>query len=506
MHTNTDKTKNLTMDNLISEPHSVLYDSILSPENIYSAIYALESYIYEDTLLSAEDIYMYRRLADKYDFSYIDSVIKSCQERLRMLLDEPEDFFDIQLYFKPQGYTADNRLAARPVHTACLLDQIAMVSLLNSLMFEVSRRKELQLSDIANLIPAHFYAHLPSTQADRLFEPEQLQFRKYADALLEKNARYKQTQEYTYGVSLDLGDFLPSVDPLYIYHYILSYLDDGQGDNQDLFYLKRVLLKLLFFRIDADKSDLAWKERYYRTASAKDIDKKLEISQGLPEGLPHVHFFANLCLIEVSRLFEKSFPGDSCYYGAAAALYTNVAELPQNFKDIVGLINLELDELFDGARVEEQVLPEELRKQYKCLQFKLAVDVEQKAAFSYLSEAEHLPILAQLPRWAELYAASVSESSETDTENKLKRVDAILQTLGHSSTKPVAEYTYQAREVERLEHQPEEYSQEAEPMVLGEPTEALEEDYEEDFDAKLDQELFGGMDEGINAIINEEEV
>ena len=51
MHTNTDKTKNLTMDNLISEPHSVLYDSILSPENIYSAIYALESYIYEDTLL-----------------------------------------------------------------------------------------------------------------------------------------------------------------------------------------------------------------------------------------------------------------------------------------------------------------------------------------------------------------------------------------------------------------------------------------------------------------------
>ena len=45
-----------------------LRETILSEKNIYNAIYALNSYISERNLLSKEDLILYEKLTDKFDF------------------------------------------------------------------------------------------------------------------------------------------------------------------------------------------------------------------------------------------------------------------------------------------------------------------------------------------------------------------------------------------------------------------------------------------------------
>ena len=45
-----------------------LFDTITHRRNIYKAIYALDSYICEQNLLSVEDLKCYYLLKDKFDF------------------------------------------------------------------------------------------------------------------------------------------------------------------------------------------------------------------------------------------------------------------------------------------------------------------------------------------------------------------------------------------------------------------------------------------------------
>ena len=52
---------------------SKLYKQITSPEEIYKAIYSLESYIFEKHLLSESDYKDYLQLQDKYNEVFIDS-------------------------------------------------------------------------------------------------------------------------------------------------------------------------------------------------------------------------------------------------------------------------------------------------------------------------------------------------------------------------------------------------------------------------------------------------
>lgn len=58
---------------------SKLYKSILDPQNIYNAIFALESYVFEKGLLENDDLELYYSLGDKYDIKTIKSKIEECQ-------------------------------------------------------------------------------------------------------------------------------------------------------------------------------------------------------------------------------------------------------------------------------------------------------------------------------------------------------------------------------------------------------------------------------------------
>lgn len=66
-----------------------LREQILSEENIYKAIFAMESYISERDLLNPEDLDTFLRLRDKYDFNGIVSdTIEKCKKTLNQLLDD----------------------------------------------------------------------------------------------------------------------------------------------------------------------------------------------------------------------------------------------------------------------------------------------------------------------------------------------------------------------------------------------------------------------------------
>lgn len=77
-----------------------LFKSILDPQNIYNAIFALESYVFEKGLLNNSDLALYYSLGDKYDIDVIRDVIKRCERRLKDLLSSPDDLFKVSVYFK----------------------------------------------------------------------------------------------------------------------------------------------------------------------------------------------------------------------------------------------------------------------------------------------------------------------------------------------------------------------------------------------------------------------
>ena len=101
-----------------------LRELILSEENIYNAIYALESYISERDLLSKQDLSKFLQLRDKYDFSgCVGEVIRECKETLKNVLDDEKSLFEIEVYFKVKKLSNDVTpiVEYRPLHTSSLV-------------------------------------------------------------------------------------------------------------------------------------------------------------------------------------------------------------------------------------------------------------------------------------------------------------------------------------------------------------------------------------------------
>ena len=126
-----------------------IYKQVISKENIFSAIYSLESYMFEVGLLSKEDIKLYYQLSDKYNIELIDSVIFKCRSEIERLFLKDE-LFSIDVFFKPKKLNDLKEVEYRPLHTADLYTQISIVSILNVIMFDDTSGQR-KLSDIRKL-------------------------------------------------------------------------------------------------------------------------------------------------------------------------------------------------------------------------------------------------------------------------------------------------------------------------------------------------------------------
>ena len=62
---------------------STLKQKILSDENIFAAIYSVQSYISEVNLLSKDDLELFHKLKDKYNTNIIYETIILCKKNIK---------------------------------------------------------------------------------------------------------------------------------------------------------------------------------------------------------------------------------------------------------------------------------------------------------------------------------------------------------------------------------------------------------------------------------------
>lgn len=162
-------------------------DILLSDENIYKAILSLESYLFNPQLLNDYDIKLLNELNDKFNYEILyvkneknmtdsvneESIVKNIIENgglikfvrrriIKIIKADENNFFRVNVNFKIKDLSEKKY---RPLHSASLLDNIAMVSMLQMLIFDMkedSRNTKIKLSNLSKLIPYDFYGNIPS--------------------------------------------------------------------------------------------------------------------------------------------------------------------------------------------------------------------------------------------------------------------------------------------------------------------------------------------------------
>lgn len=291
---------------------------VLSNENIFLAIYSLKTYIFNTELLSEEDKKLLDKCYDIYNESNMAIITKKVRKIITRLLNEKDFFIEAQVYFKPKKIK-DGEKVFRPLHSTDVYTQIAIVSLLNILIYEVPTEQsdyKLYLSNYSRLIPNNFYGNRVSQHPEELFERWNVQYKEYSQKANEYFKMYHSTNEYLYEVKLDLENFFPSINPIIVYNYLLDKIPVTYMD-EDVITFQTIIYKLLFCKITNLKTA---KERntYYN-----GCDVEGEYTQGIPQGLPQAYFFGNICMIEVKKAFDEIFPGKSLYYVDDSVIYTN---------------------------------------------------------------------------------------------------------------------------------------------------------------------------------------
>lgn len=296
-----------------------LREQILSEENIYKAIFAMESYISERDLLSPEDLDTFLRLRDKYDFNGIVSdTIEKCKKTLTQLLDDENELLEVNVFFKIKKLSSEGNTVVeyRPLHTASLVNQICMASMLMPLMFDDSNGKR-NLSELSRMLPHNFYGNIPSCNIGSIFMNWTEKCRQYSQIVTTRCREYSKTREYDKEISFDLKDFFPSINPLKILNFIWNAVSSKYKDDTDKKCLKTIISKLLYFKIP-EENLREWKDVYYKEQhnNVKPVNGFYPV-RGIAQGLPQSYFFGNLCMIEVADCMshvDKLMDSDSYFY------------------------------------------------------------------------------------------------------------------------------------------------------------------------------------------------
>lgn len=349
---------------------SKLYSRVISKQNIYNAIYGLDSYIFEKGLLSKSDLELYYRLQDKYDSNIMNPIIKECEEKLISILQDDDELFEIEVFFKMKKYK-DSKVTYRPVHTSDLITQVCIVALLNVIVFDDKNGKR-ELSDVSELIPSNFYGNIPSTDVKNIFFSWKEKYKEYSKKVVDTYNLCEKTGKYKYEVCLDLQNFFPTVDPNFIYNILLNRLKVVYKDDEEI--LKRILRKILFFKV---KDIPLWYEEYYGENYINIISesekKKYIPALGIPQGLPQSYYFGNICMSEIAKIVNRFFKGESFYYVDDSVIYTNSENAAQeNFENTIKKINKCVNDYIKSNSINKCI-------DYKYLEYKIQFHEKEKS-------------------------------------------------------------------------------------------------------------------------------
>lgn len=423
-----------------------LKDRLFSKRNIYSAIYCLESYVFEKGLLDTRetvvnedgriiannDLELFYALGDKYNHKLIDIVINLCINRLDNLFSSNDNLFEISVYFKLKSYDSEGGLKLRPLHTARLIDMICMVSILMCLMYDDKDRRN--LSDLSKLIPHNFYGNLPSADVQYLFKRWQIQYKQYTQSVIDHCRVYQKNRRFLAEVSLDIQNFFPSVSPQFLYRYIVDNLISAFSDD-DVSFLKMAITKLLYFKINQANVE-PWLEEYYNRGDIKLVEDGKYMNCGIPQGLPQSYFFGNLCMIEVRKILMKDdlFKGDAYFYVDDSVIYIHSALTEELFADRISALNSQMKELYANSRNPlldlHDFIPERYLDFHKQLKYEIQFHEKGKSSFCHIDEADnHLGGFENLARETSMSSSlywNMEEIDDTVSTKKLKAICAVV--------------------------------------------------------------------------------
>lgn len=226
-----------------------IYSKLFSKQNIYLALYSVDSYILNREILDEDDKKELNKLKDKFDKENIEKWIEKIQIRLHQLIDE-QQYLHAHIFFKPKKYDEKkDKVVFRPLHSACLLDQITAVAMLNILIYDFDADNVISMSNLSRLIPHNFYGNRVAYEPEKLFKPWQEQYKEYTSKANDYYKRFHDNGEYKWEVNLDIENFFPSINPISLYNYVVQQIPVQylEADKKTLY---RILEKLIFVEID----------------------------------------------------------------------------------------------------------------------------------------------------------------------------------------------------------------------------------------------------------------
>ena len=387
-----------------------LKECILDRQNIYNAIYSMESYVFDKGLLDAEsnvtlkgedkdiiipnDLVLFHLLHDKYNFELIERVIEACRCRLQNVLEKSDALFDVKVFFKLKKLEDDGALKFRPLHTARLIDLICMVSMLNLLMFEDDTRLwKRNLSDLSKLIPHNFFGNIPSTDPQHLFHKWQTKYKEYSDNVIEHCRQYQKNHKFQMEVSLDIKNFFPSISPKFLYSFIVDKLSATYRDPEDVNTLKSAVAKLLYFKLDKSNME-PWVKEYYGDEIV--IEGDMYMNCGIPQGLPQSYFFGNICMLKVEKFLmdDDCFEGDAYFYVDDSVIYIQSKLEEEDFnRRIIGL-NSKLEQWCKEIKEQEvdlnSILPSDFLHFQEKLDYTIRFHENGKSTCMHVDEIDTL--------------------------------------------------------------------------------------------------------------------
>ena len=423
-----------------------LKERILSRGNIYSAIYCMESYVFDKGLLNTNenvcslegriiannDLELYYALGDKFNHKLIQDVICLCIKRLTEILSSNDELFEISVYFKLKSYDKDNGLKYRPMHTARLIDMICMVSILICLMYDDENKRN--LSDLSKLIPHNFYGNLPSTDVQYMFKRWQTQYKEYTQDVIDHCRTYQKNHRFLTEVSLDIRNFFPSVAPQFLYSYIVDKLC-STFKKEDEETLKIAVAKLLYFKVSKNNIE-PWLTEYYNKEIVNQVKEGEYMNCGIPQGLPQSYFFGNLCMIEVKKRLMKDdfFKGDSYFYVDDSVIYIQSSLESDSFKSKISALNNEMKKFCKEKCIVPKDLSEFFPQKYidfhSQIEYTIRFHEEGKSSFCHIDNADnHLGGFENLARETSMASNlfwNLDEIDETISYKKCKAISEVV--------------------------------------------------------------------------------
>lgn len=414
----------------MNDKQTTIRDRLLSDENIFLAIYLVNSYIQNKELLSLSDQKELVHLKQVFDVKRVEKAVKIVRSRLSKLLDGEEEFFEISVYFKPKKYQ-EGRTVFRPLHTAPLYDQIAMIAMLQVLVYDVDPQGKLRPSELSRLMPSNFYGNIISYDGKHLFRPWQDQYQEYTSTANNLLSQYSETREYDYEVDLDLENFFPSINPRVLYSFICSKLPLRWQNDPDIL---KILKKLLIFRLcRLDETEIGW----YLQSEGNESNQRCGYAKGLPQGLPHTYFLANLFMLLVQEEYDKFFCGSMVFYVDDSVIFTNGKGGSLNETNFMAYIE-DLNQSISGAErrllyESDHVLmvPEDYC--YRNADFGVRVHTDSKSTCTPIPDAKQNSgeiYLHGLSRETSNISFDMYTSfSESETRMMLSRVRSIMEII-----------------------------------------------------------------------------